>query len=352
MNYNEYLTGKLCELLEEGSALVLASIISQEGSAPRQTGTKMVIGMDGNGYGTIGGGLMEDNVVKAAKSVLDSGQSQLIDFDLTNQDANISGMICGGKATVMLEYIGASPENTGLFRSLHETVINRDNVTHITLFKDDNRAISDSSHCLLFNNGKITGHCPLAGADLEQLITKVRGTRIATIVRFKDWRVFLEPVRKIKTLYCFGAGHVARPTAHIAALAGFSVVVVDDRAECAQKEHFPDAREVRVINDFNHAFKDFYIDTDSLIVIFTHDHLYDLIILEQALKTDASYIGMISSRKKRDTIYKALMAKGVKEEELARVHSPIGLDINAETPEEIAVSIVAELIQESARNGR
>jgi len=130
---------------------------------------------------------------------------------------------------------------------------------------------------------------------------------------------------------------------------GFRVVVVDDRAEFANAERFPDAGNVRVIDDFNHVLKDFDIDADSYIIIVTREHLYDRVVLEQALKTDAGYIGMIASRRKRNAIYQALLASDVKEEELARVHSPIGLDIGGETPEEIAVSIVAELIQERAR---
>jgi xanthine dehydrogenase accessory factor len=351
LNYNEYITKIICELLEDNSTLVLASIISQEGSVPRHIGTKMVIDTDGNSYGTIGGGSIEADVIKEANSVLGGRQSRLMDFDLTSKNVDISGMICGGEATIILEYLGVTQENIDFFRSLHDAVLNGDEFTFITLFKNDDYTVTDISHCLLFNDGKIAGHCPLTGADLEQLITKGRCPSTTTAVRFKGWQILLEPMHKTKTLYCFGAGHVAMPTAHIAALVGFRVVVVDDRAEFSNTERFPDAWEVRVIDDFNHALKDFYIDTDSFIVIITRDHLYDRVVLEQALKTAAGYIGMISSRKKRDTIYQALTAKGVKEEELARVHSPIGIDIDAETPEEIAVSIVAELIKERSRSG-
>ena len=112
-------------------------------------------------------------------------------------------------------------------------------------------------------------------------------------------------------------------------------------------EVYPDYRIdklIMIIEDFNRALEGLEIDADSFIVIFTPDHQYDRVILEQSLKTDAGYIGMISSRRKREAIYQALMAKGVKKEELDRVHSPIGLAIGGETPEEIVVSIVAELI--------
>jgi xanthine dehydrogenase accessory factor len=132
----------------------------------------------------------------------------------------------------------------------------------------------------------------------------------------------------------------------MAALAGFRVVVIDDRAEFANAERFPDADEVCIIADFSRALDGLAIDADSYIVIVTRGHAFDRVVLEAALKTDAGYIGMISSRRKRDAIYAALTAEGISIEALARIHSPIGLPIGGETPEEIAVSIVAELISE------
>jgi xanthine dehydrogenase accessory factor len=156
----------------------------------------------------------------------------------------------------------------------------------------------------------------------------------------------IDPVRKVKTLYCFGAGHVAVPTAHLAALVGFRVVVVDDRAEFSNAERFPDASQTLVIKDFYRALENLEIDSDSFVVIVTRGHQYDRAVLEQALKTNAGYIGMISSRRKRDAIYEYLVSQGVSRGKLDQVHSPIGLDIAAETPAEIAVSIVAELISE------
>jgi xanthine dehydrogenase accessory factor len=148
----------------------------------------------------------------------------------------------------------------------------------------------------------------------------------------------------MKTLYCFGGGHVAVPTAQLASLVGFRVVVIDDRPEFANFERFPDAI-INVIDDFDRAFDGLEIDEDSFIVIVTRGHQYDRTVLAQSLKTRAGYIGMISSRKKRETIYKALASDGADITKLEQVHSPIGINIGGETPEEIAVSIVAELIQ-------
>ena len=135
------------------------------------------------------------------------------------------------------------------------------------------------------------------------------------------------------------------PTAHLAALVGFRVVVIDDRLEYANKERFPEAEKTLVIKNFTRAFDGLEIDADSYIVIVTRGHQYDRAVLEQSLRTSAGYIGMISSRRKREAIYEYLTAQGFTKERLAQVHSPIGIDIGGETPEEIAVSIVAELIK-------
>ena len=124
----------------------------------------------------------------------------------------------------------------------------------------------------------------------------------------------------------------------------FKVVVIDDREMFANRERFPEADEV-IVSEFENCFDKVNIDGSSYIVIVTRGHLYDGFVLEQAVKSKARYIGMIGSKKKIRTLYQNLMEKGMAKETLDRVHAPIGIDINSETPEEIAVSIVAELIK-------
>jgi xanthine dehydrogenase accessory factor len=164
-----------------------------------------------------------------------------------------------------------------------------------------------------------------------------------------DVTVAVEAIRRIRTMYCFGAGHVAVPTVRLAATVGFDVVVIDDRDEFANAERFPDAARIGITDNFEHAVEGLPVDDDSFIVIVTRGHRFDREVLQQALKTNAGYIGMIGSRRKRDALYAALIKEGVTQTELARVHSPIGLAIEAETPEEIAVSIVGEMIAERAK---
>ena len=159
----------------------------------------------------------------------------------------------------------------------------------------------------------------------------------------------LEKRLKNATVFIFGAGHVAKQVAAISKMVGFTTVVLDDRNEFANTERFPTADQVLVLDRFDTLLQRLHMDTHSYIVIVTRGHRHDQTVLSQALKTDARYIGMIGSRKKRDTIYRNLLEGGFAQNDIDRVHSPIGLEIEAETPEEIAVSIVAELIRERAK---
>jgi xanthine dehydrogenase accessory factor len=155
--------------------------------------------------------------------------------------------------------------------------------------------------------------------------------------------VFIEPVLPPALLYVFGAGHVAVNLCQVAANAGFDLIVTDDRTSYATPERFPAAREVHAL-DFDEATRTLDPNETSYIVIVTRGHRDDMRILRWAAQTQARYIGMVGSRRKAITVYRELIAEGLKPELFDRVHSPVGLDIGAITPEEIAVSIMAELI--------
>ncbi len=155
--------------------------------------------------------------------------------------------------------------------------------------------------------------------------------------------VFVEPVLPPALLYVFGAGHVAINVCEIATKAGFDLIVSDDRTSYATRERFPAAKEVHVL-DFDEAVRKFDPNETSYIVIVTRGHRDDMRILRWAVHTRARYIGMIGSKRKVIAIFKALQDEGVPANLFDRVHAPIGLDIGAITPEEIAVAITAELI--------
>ncbi len=156
--------------------------------------------------------------------------------------------------------------------------------------------------------------------------------------------VFIEPILTPPTLYIFGGGHISLPLAKMGKLLGFKIAVIDDRAEFANADRFPEADTI-LAEDFSKSFARLKIDKSSYIVIVTRNHQYDDMVLEWAVGTKAKYLGMIGSKTKTKAVFSHLVAKGIAKEKLARVHAPIGLEINAQTPEEIAVSILAEIIK-------
>jgi xanthine dehydrogenase accessory factor len=328
----------LSQRLAAGESVASATIATHEGSTPRSAGSKMLRFRDGKMAGTVGGGLVEARVLEASGEVLQSGAATLLSFDLTSELAAGADMICGGRLRVFVERIGSA--DAALFRELAQS-------------------LSRGSRCLLLldrESGARSLVLPdrVLGADLPGAVAQEArnlGAEIQAPVFLEQGgdRWFLEPWAPAEPLVILGAGHVSRPTAQVAALAGFCVSVLDDRPEFASRERFPEAQEVGVLGDFETCLTGRDLGPEASVVIVTRGHVHDKTALAQALRTRAGYIGMIGSRRKRQAIYERLLAEGFTQADLERVHCPIGLDIGAETPEEIAVSIVAELIQARAR---
>ncbi len=343
MNDNELISHVIADHLERGMDLVLASIVSMEGSTPRETGTRMVVAKDGS-FGTIGGGLLEAGTIAASKKALSEGRPRLLEFHLAGKDASAPGMICGGHALVLLDVLLPNAENRALFEELQEAIRLNRSLYLTTVLEGEGLDVTVTGRYLLFSDRTMTGSGPLTPEDFVRLREELHNISTTAILTAGGRRIVIDPVRKACTLYCFGAGHVAVPTAHIAAMVGFEVIVIDDRPEFANKDRFPESR-VRVIKSFQHAMEGLSVDEDSYIVIVTRGHQHDQVVLEQALKTPAAYIGMIGSRAKSQAIFDSLLKSGkATPSDISRVHSPIGLPIGGQTPEEIAVSIVAELI--------
>ncbi len=349
MNENEYLARIICEQLDSGSAVVLASIINSKGSSPRHSGTKMVIAADGRFYGTIGGGIIEATTLKESRVAFSGRYSRFLSFEMLGENALSQAPICGGKATLLLDFVPPAKENIGFFRGLHGAVIKGDDFHFLTLLEESGGEVAVVGHSLLPRDGAVSGTFAWSQKNITTVKAELQNASSIMVLPLDNITAVVDPICRVKTVYCFGSGHVALPTAHIAALSGFRVMVVDDRAEFANEERFPAASGIFVIKDFSKALEGLAIDRDSFILLLTRGHHSDRIVLEQALKTNAGYIGMMGSKRKRDTIYATLLSQGFSKEQLDSIHCPIGLAIKAETPEEIAISIVAELIAERAR---
>lgn len=343
----------MCHLLEEGEDLVLATVIGHSGSTPRSVGTKMVVRPDGAIIGTIGGGLVEFHAQKLAREVFKTGKALTETVEFSGADAAATDqMICGGRMELLLELITADPENLKELKDLIVAMQKGHKGLLVKVLDTAGEETRRMEWCLAHNNCVTLGTFTSPDSLITFLTGEVSRAKQPLAVTVEEKRFFVEPTVFPGTLFLFGAGHVSRPVAELASVVDFQTVVLDDRAEFSNAERFPRADQVKVIPSFPRAFERLEIDGDSYVVILTRGHLHDKTVLEQALKSGAGYIGMIGSRRKRDLIYSELLTKGFSQSDLERVHAPIGLAIGAETPEEIAVSIVAELIQVRAGRGR
>lgn len=346
------LENDILTLLEAGQSVALATIISLSGSAPRTPGTKMAIRLDGGILGTIGGGRLEAEVIQAGQQILEADSSLLRRFELTALDAQGMDMICGGVLDVLVEPLHPDERTIAMLRALRVPLADGRRRFLATLLQESPRGLI-AQRFVINHDGHVPAFCPDAPADtrpfLEHLET-ARDKRGPTLFTTHSGQVLIEPIASGCTVHLFGAGHVALEVAALARRVDFQVEVYDDRPEFANAERFPHAKAVHVAADLDAAVNRQRITGNDFLVIVTRGHKHDLEVLDQALRTQASYIGMIGSLRKRDAIYAALRQRGVAPASLEQVHCPIGLGIGAQTPAEIALSIVAELV--AARAGR
>ena len=336
-----------CTALADGEDLVLVTVSSQSGSTPRLAGAKMIILRDGRISGTIGGGMVEAVAMREAVNCFACGQSLRRAFDLSNSDAAVTDMICGGKMELFLEYIAANDANRAVFQSLLAAMQSGRRVTLVCPLAGEAEGGQGGRRFVVDHRGQSS----LADTP-ESLLSAIKQVRSSTssaaLMEHQGREYLLSYFAVAGTVYLLGAGHVSACTAEAAARVGFRIVAMDDRSEFANPARFPQADEIKVLPSFADCFQGCEIDADSYLVIVTRGHMHDMEVLDQALATPAGYIGMIGSRKKRNAIYAKLLDNGLKEEQLERVHCPIGTAIEADTPEEIAVSIVGELIHQRA----
>ena len=318
----------------------MATIAGRKGSAPRTAGTKMLVRRDGSLTGTIGGGLLEAQVIDSAREIFQTGRPVLRHFSLTGATAQSTDMICGGNLDVLLElWSSQRQECLELSQKAAGCIDRREKACLVTRLPHGRDEATFLPKHLVTAGGGADGF-PRWLPDQIQC----GGDAGPTIIESGGDSFLLEPLGHPGTVYIFGAGHVSQQLALLTAMVDFRTVVLDDRAEFVCAERFPRADELIVLDSFDHCLEGLNISDDGYLVIVTRGHRHDLTVLEQALTTPARYIGMIGSRRKVATLYRALRDQGVTEEQVARVHAPIGLAIGAETPEEIAVSIVGELI--------
>lgn len=330
------------KMLRSGISFAQATVLESSGSTPREAGSSMLIKADKSIVGTVGGGVLEANTVKTALKVISEKKAAIAEYVLSEKGAAAIGAVCGGEAKVLIDYISAEdPGNTVFFEQLLNACASNQR-SHVVALISDSDQLSQRNTCLILPDG--TSSCAeVFGPEVYAYLQKGKGYDIFT--RLEHYSTYTFPVGSDGTVYIFGAGHCGEKLARITHTVGFETIVIDDRDEFANVSRIPEADKIIVPNKLDAPFDTITFGPDDYIVIVTRGHIHDEVVLRKALKTDAGYIGMIGSRKKRETIYKHLLDDGYTQADIDRVYSPIGISIGAETPEEIAISITAELIR-------
>lgn len=303
------------DLLRQGGSGALATVAATRGSTPVPAGAKMLVGEDGRLAGTIGGGCVEADVIGAAGEARRTARPLLLTHHLNADLAGDIGLSCGGTVEILVEPLVAYPAYLAVLEAA--AITERGIVTTAVAWPSH----PDKTFAPLDVGARAT-----AGAELSPDRSRV-----------------IERLVPAPRLLVFGAGHVGSAIARAAQAAGFRVTVVDDRSEFADPARFPADLAVWVA-DPDSAVARFGLAADDAVVIATRGHRQDAEIVARVATAPADYVGLLGSRRKKEVVTKGLAAAGVPAEALARVRVPIGLDIGARTPEEIAVSVVAELI--------
>ena len=322
--------------LKGGKDAMLVSVIASSGSTPRGAGATMLVFRDERTVGTIGGGAVEYAAEQHAKELLEQKLSDTKGYNLSKNDVANLGMICGGDVTVYFQYLCA--DNTlSLFEYLSDSFSKNGNTWLIRRIEDN--IVTAMGVC---DKDGIKFAPEILYNDIKDMLKNS-----AVLIKNKSVMYYCEPIVKAGMVYIFGGGHVSQKLTPVLASVGFNVTIYEDRERFTDISLFPGAVNT-MCGKFTELSQKIEITPYDYVVIMTRGHQADFEVLEQVLRTKAFYIGCIGSRGKIALTKKHLVEVGIPESEFARVHSPIGLDIAAETPEEIAISIAAEMIKHRA----
>ncbi len=355
---------KLADFINADETVAVATIVDVKGSVPREVGAKMVIHPLGQHVGTVGGGCGEADVIRAALDVIQTGEPTTVRVDLT-EDVSMQALgVCGGIMDVFVTQVRKetaderrTTDDEGGFAVPHSTVVEalmtatrtREPVALATVVSGP----SAGHEAVIWLDKPPLGNLSLG--DLEsQAIADAREVlrgRQHKLIRYPAsssqlpaTSVFIEVQRRAPELIIVGGGHIAVPLAQMASMCDFAVTVLDDRPSFANRERFPTAQKV-IAASLRETVRDMPMDNDTFVVLVTRGHSHDVECLLEVLDRPVAYIGMIGSQRRVDAVFELLAEEqGIDPAKFDRVYAPIGIAIGARTPAEIAICIMAELI--------
>ena len=317
----------------ENTGVALATVVATWGSSPRPVGSLLAVAGDGRLTGSVSGGCIEGAVVTEALDVIETGHHKLLDFGVSDDDAWQAGLTCGGQVRILVEKIGPAG-NAGRFAQLLDDRSHKRMVVLATNLKSGHQKL-----IYPFEHNEDSS----VSADLLSAASQAALADRGRIVETPDGDIFLNVFNPPLRMIIVGAVHISQPLSVMAREAGYQVTVVDPRRAFATPERFPDM-DLR-IEWPDEALQSLGLDHRTAVVSLTHDPKLDDPALVEAVNSEAFYIGALGSNKNHGKRVARLRERDIPDALIARIHGPIGLDIGAKSPSEIAVSILAEVTQ-------
>lgn len=320
---------------DQEDKIIIARVISTWGSSPRPIGSALIIDSALNMYGSVSGGCIEGAVVKEAKNLFETGGSKILEYGVSDQDAWSVGLSCGGKIEVFIQLFEKSELRTLLFSNIAE------NKSCIWLTKIENANLV--KQCVLDDSGFSMGtKIPF---ELQTKIQSIFNARKSTIIEHEEARYFAHILPRKSQMLIIGAAHISSDLIHLAKFYNFETIVIDPRADFANRIKFIDQPDQIIIAYPSEVLENFKLDQYTFVVILSHDPKIDDNALHILLKKKIAYLGALGSKKTHAKRIERLAEAGFSTEEIDQISAPIGLDINANSPREIALSIIGEVIQ-------
>lgn len=335
-----------------GKRSALAAVVHLNGSSYRRPGARMLVTDEGELTGAISGGCLEGDALRKAMSVLSQQKSRLVTYDTNDEDDATIGVQlgCAGIIQVLFEPINVNEPNNPI-QLLRKAIAIRQQAVLITLFSLENKKNEQAGTCMLIEkNGNISGDIPFAGLK-KNIMEDAASVMQAQTSSFKNYTgdkisvtAFIEFLQPPLSLVVVGAGNDAIPMMQMAEILGWDVRVIDGRGTHARPERFVSACQV-LVSKPEKVLEQIPIDQRTAFVLMTHNYNYDLAMLKALIFYDVIYIGLLGPKLKLERMLAELNEQGIEinEQQLQKVYGPVGLEIGAETAEEIAVSIIGEI---------
>jgi len=338
-------------LARQNREFVLATVVNTKGSTPQKPGATLLVRSDGSTVGTLGGGCVEGDIWFAAKEALrEHTGPQFKQYYLNEDIAARDGLVCGGSMFFYIEPHENSSDVAPLATEIEEAYEGGESMAIATVVNA--KSLTLGARLVVHENGTSEGTLGTKAADVIATATANEVMPLGKaqhVVTGEGDEVFVEGFTSPATIVLVGGGHVNLQVAKVAQILGFRIFVTDDRPEFANRDRFPMAEQTNVA-PYNKGLDAFHITRNTAIIVGSRGHHYDDLATEAAVRTPATYVGLLGSKRKTLLIYEALLKRGISPERLKQVHAPVGLDIGGRTPEEIAVSIMSEIV--AFRHGR